>query len=134
MALLDSPLVLLFIIADAYDLSPAANSKLVLLRTPLHAGGCPVQTEDHECRFPLGALSSPHVGIPIYPAGYYHVGGGGPVYAGHALLVLLECSRQLPVGPLLGVYLHLVVVGGDGHLGAVLVEGVAGDRSACEVL
>ena len=130
----NSPLVLLFIITDAYYLSAAPNCKLVPHWTPLDTGSCPVQTEDDQSRLPLSPLSCPYVGIPIYPAGYYHVRFRSPVYAGDSLLVLLECGREFPVGSLLGVYLHFVVVGGDGYLCAVLVEGVTGDWSPCEVL
>ena len=117
--------------AHTNDLASSSNRKLVFFRRPPDTGRGSVESENHEGRLPFAVFATrPHVRVTVDSTRDDHVRNGSPVYAGDSLLVLLQSGGQSPVCALLFVDLHFVVVQGDGYLCAVLVEGVASDRSS----
>ena len=83
---------------------------------PLDLGGSTVDAEDYEGGLPAALLEGPHVGVTILRAGHQTVGLGRPVEAGHHLIVLLEDRLLDPIGALLLVDVHLIVVGAERDL------------------
>jgi len=119
------PVIFLLKIADGDDAGATTHSELVLLGSPAHTASSPVDPQDDEGGFPRAALQRPHVGIAVCATGHDSVTLGGPIDACHLPIVLLELVHLDPLGPALLIDVHLMVVGADGNLGAVLVPGVA---------
>lgn len=74
-----SPVVLLLKVADGDESRSAAQSKLVLLRRPLHTRGCTVDAHQHQRGFPHPVLQSPHISVSVRGTAHDAVGLWGPV-------------------------------------------------------
>jgi hypothetical protein len=110
------PIVILLKIADGYNLSTAPNSKLVLLRRPLHMSGSTVNSKDDKSGLPLIVLEGPHVRITILRARHNAVGLWSPINSSYNLIVLSEFVLQLECGSLFGVDMDFVVIWAKGNL------------------
>jgi len=122
----DPPVVVLLKVAHRDDLRTTADSKLLLVGRPAHPGGSTVDTQDNEDRAPLllGLIKGPHIGVTVLGARHKTVRVRRPVNPGNNTVVLAESVEDIAA---LVNNQHIVVVGAQGTLGAVLVPGVAGN-------
>lgn len=76
-----SPVVLLLKVADGDEASPTAQGELVLQRRPFHAGGGPVDPDQHQGGLPRPVPQGPHVRVPVRRTRHNPVGLRRPVDA-----------------------------------------------------
>lgn len=106
------PVVFLLKVADREQSCCRTDCELILLRRPLDASGCAVDTKEYKSGTPLASIAwSPDVSITVGRASYDLVGIGGPVDTHHFQIMFHQLVGFFPVVPFLFVDVDFVVVG-----------------------